>query len=130
VVQLKILSGKMAGSELVARHFPFRIGRSATANLRVEDPGMWDEHLVLSLTSDSKIELTAQPGALASLNGETITHAALRNGDLIQIGAVQLQFGLSPTRQKGLQGRETLVWSGLALLCLFQVAVIYWLLSG
>ncbi len=120
----------MAGSELVARHFPFRIGRSATANLRLEDPGMWDEHLVLSLTSDSKIELTAQPGALAGLNGETVTHAALRNGDLIQIGAVQLQFGLSPTRQKDLRCRETLVWTGLALLCLFQVVLIYWLLGG
>jgi Inner membrane component of T3SS, cytoplasmic domain len=130
VVQLRIVSGKSAGSERVARHFPFRIGRAANADLRLEDSGVWDEHLILSLTSDSKIELTIQLGAVASLNGESVNRAPLRNGDVIQIGAVELQFGLSPTRQKGLRGREALVWSGLVILCLFQVAVIYWLLSG
>ena len=49
MVQFKIVSGKMAGTEQVARRFPFRIGRSAEADLRLEDDGVWDDHLELSV---------------------------------------------------------------------------------
>ena len=120
----------MEGSDCVARHFPFRIGRAPTANLRLDDSGIWDDHLTLSQAPDLNIEISVQPGALATLNGENVNRAALRSGDLIGIGAVQLRFALSPTRQKSLRARESLVWTALAMLCLFQVVLIYWLLGG
>ena len=129
MLQLKILSGKMAGHESVARHFPFRIGRSAAANLRIEDAGIWDEHLTLSLNAAGQIEATVQLGALATVNSQSLDHGRLRNGDIIQIGGVQLAFELSPARQRSFWAREGLVWTGLALLCLAQVALIYWLLN-
>jgi len=129
VIQLKILSDKMAGTVVVARHFPFRIGRSAAANLRIEDAGIWDEHLILSLNVVGQIEATVQPGALATVNAQSVDHARLQNGDVIQIGAVQLAFELSPARRRSFWAREGLVWTGLALLCLAQVALIYWLLN-
>ena len=47
MVQLKILSGKKAGTAWVARRFPVRIGRSAGADLQLEESGVWDEHLQL-----------------------------------------------------------------------------------
>ncbi len=119
----------MAGTVVVARRFPFRVGRSAGANLQIEDVGIWDEHLNLSLNPGGEVEATVQSGALVTVNGETLTDRPLRNGDIIQIGAVQLAFGLSPTRQRSFRGREALVWTGLALLCLAQVALIYWLLN-
>ena len=128
MIQLKILSGKMAGTEVVARRFPFRIGRSAATDLHIEDTGIWDEHLIFSL-SDGRIEASVQPGALATLNGENLTQTPLRNGDIIQIGATQMALGLTPTRQRSFRGREALVWIGLALLCLAQVGLIYWLLN-
>ena len=129
MIQLKILSGKMAGTEAVARHFPFRVGRSAAANLCIEDTGIWDGHLTFSLNPAGRVEATVQSGALATVNGEPLAEGPLRNGDIIQIGAVQLAFGLSPTRQRSFRGREALVWTGLVLLCLAQVGLIYWLLN-
>ena len=129
MIQLKILSGKMAGTEIVARRFPFRIGRSAAADLHIEDAGIWDEHLTLSLSGGSRVEASVQPGALAMINGVTLSHAQIRNGDTIQIGAAQIAIGLVPTRQPSFRGREALVWIGLALLSLAQVGLIYWLLN-
>jgi len=38
---LRILSGKMADDIQVVRHFPFRIGRSAENNLRLDEAGVW-----------------------------------------------------------------------------------------
>ena len=128
MIQLKILSGKIAGTVVVARHFPFKVGRSAVANLRIEDVGIWDEHLTFFL-SDGRLEAAVQAGALATVNGETLAGAPLRNGDVIQIGAAQMAVGLTATRQRSFRGREALVWIGLALLSLSQVGLIYWLLN-
>lgn len=119
----------MAGTETVVRHFPFRVGRSASANWQIEDSGVWDQHLTFSLQPDHTIELTAQPGAFVSLNGETVSTAQLRNGDVIGMGAAQIYFALSPTRQKGLRIRESLVWTGLVLVALLEVGLIYWLIG-
>ena len=47
MVQLRILSGKMAGVDITARHFPFRIGRSAAAELQLQEDGVWERHLEL-----------------------------------------------------------------------------------
>lgn len=129
MVQFTILSGKMAGSYCTARHFPFRVGRSASADLQIEDVGVWDEHLSLSLLPETAIEMTVQPGAMATINGESVNRATLRNGDLIQIGAVQLRFTISATKQKRFWGREALVWTGLGLVCLVQIGIIYWLMN-
>jgi len=52
----------------------------------------------------------------------------LRNGDLIQIGSSKLQFWLSETRQFSLGLREWLLWSGIAIISMGQIALIYLLL--
>ena len=128
MVQLKILSGKKAGAVWTARRFPVRIGRAANAELRVEEDGIWERHLVLELRRAEGFVLTTEPDALATVNGEPIQEAILRNGDSIEAGALRLQFWLSETRQFGLGLRETLTWVGIVLVCLVQVALIYWLL--
>jgi pSer/pThr/pTyr-binding forkhead associated (FHA) protein len=129
VVQLTLISGKAAGTKKVIRRFPFSVGRNPKSDFRVEEAGVWDEHLSFSLTTDAEVELTLQPGALASVNGVPITQTALRSGDVIAFGAAQLEFALSTTRQKSLVVREAAVWISLALLCLVQVALVYWLLG-
>ena len=70
MIQLKILSGKMAGTETVARRFPFRIGRSQSADLRLEEDGVWDEHLELAFDAATGFVLTAHQDALAAVNGQ------------------------------------------------------------
>ncbi len=128
MIQLKVLSGKKAGTDWVARRFPVRIGRSAGADLQLEEDGVWDEHLQLTFDRTEGIVLSAQPNALASVNGQPVSQTVLRNGDEIGIGSLRLQFWLSETRQAGLRFREGLTWAGIAAVSLGQVWLIYWLL--
>lgn len=128
MVQFKIVSGKMAGSEKVARHFPFRIGRAASADLRIEDDGVWDEHLELSFLSGEGFLLTARPNALAAINGQSFQQQVLRNGDSIEIGALKIRFWLSETRQSSLRLREWLTWAAFAMILALQLFLIYRLL--
>jgi len=128
MLELKILSGKKAGCHWVARRFPVHIGRASDSDLQLDDPGIWNQHLLLNLKPGEGIVLSAQSEALVSVNGEPIQQARLRNGDQIQIGSTRLQLWLSPMRQTGLGLREWLTWASIAAVCLAQIAIIYWLL--
>lgn len=129
MVQLKALSGKQAGTSWVARRFPLLIGRAATAQIRCDEPGVWEEHVRLDCARSTGVTLKALPNALVSVNGEPVTEAALRNGDMLEIGGLKLQFWLSETRQRPLIVREILTWIGIGLVSLGQIFFIYWLLS-
>jgi len=129
MVQFNILSGKMAGQQIAARHFPFCIGRSATADLPLPEDGVWDRHLELSLDPATGFVLTASPDALMALNGgQPVQQAVLRNGDIIEIGALKLRFWLGAVRQYGLPFRELLVWLAFVAITAAQLALIYRLL--
>ena len=128
MVQLKVLSGKRAGTAWVIRRFPVRIGRSNAADLQVEEEGVWDQHLQLDFNPAEGIILTAQPNSLATVNGHPLQQAVLRNGDAIDIGSLKMQFWLSETRQSGLRLREGLTWVAIAAISLGQIGLIYWLL--
>ena len=128
MVQIKILSGKKAGSSWDARHFPVRIGRSAHSHIQLEEPGIWDDHLKLAQDRVEGFVLETHANALASINGQPIQRAVLRNGDTIDVGSVKLQFWLSEPRQRGQALREAFVWTLIAAVCLTQVALVYWLL--
>ena len=127
MVQLDILSGKKAGTQWVARRFPFSLGRSPQAALVVEEPGVWDRHAEFSMRSGEGIVLSAATDASVIVNGQPVRQTTLRNGDLIEAGSVKLRFGLGPVRQGGLHVREAIIWLGLAALCLGQIGLIYWL---
>ncbi len=128
MVQLNVLSGNKAGTVWVARRFPVRIGRSSAADLQLEENGVWDQHLRLDLNPKEGIILSAESQALATVNGEPVQQVVLRNGDVIDIGSLKLQFCLSDTRQTGLRFREGLTWGAIAAISLGQVGLIYWLL--
>jgi len=128
MVQLKVLSGKQAGAVAVARRFPFIVGRDGSANLRLEEHGVWDRHLELDLRMPEGFVLQVNPDARATVNDQPVRHALLRNGDLIGIGTVKIRFWLGETRQLSLRPREFLTWAALAALCAAQIALIYRLL--
>ena len=113
---------------MVARRFPFRVGRGSDAGLRLEDEGVFDRHFRIALNGVTFF-VASEPNAVTAINNQPITEAPVRSGDTIQAGSVSLGFSLSPVRQRSLRFRESLVWFALALLCLAQVAVIYWLLD-
>lgn len=126
---LKVISGKQAGTEMVARRFPFTIGRSQNTALRLDDDGVWDNHLQLEVRPDEGAVMFASRDAFTAVNGYPVTEAVLRNGDVIELGSARVQFSLSPTVQYSLKIRESLTWILLGSLGLGQVALIYWLIS-
>lgn len=125
--QLNILSGKMAGTVCVARRFPFRVGRNADADLVSDEPGVWENHLDFQFLPGQGIQATAHGEALMTLNAERLASARLRNGDVIEIGGLKLRFWLSDVALVSHRLREIFTWIGLALLFVFQLAIIYWL---
>lgn len=128
MVQLRILSGKQAGAVVVARRFPFRIGRSEGADWRAEDAGVWEEHAEINLEEDQRFSVRTLSDGLVSLNRQPVSEAVLRNADLIEMGSLRFRFWLGETRQKRLGWREALVWSLIAGMAAAQVALIIWLL--
>ena len=127
MIQLNILSGKQAGTYTVVRHFPFNVGRAQGNELQLEDDGVWDQHLTLEFQPGSGFQLATAPDALVTVNHEPVHEVTLRNGDLITVGSVKLQFWLAAAKQGGLRGRESLVWTLLALVTLAQFVLLYWL---
>ena len=128
MVQLDVLSGKKAGKQSVARRFPFRIGRAAGNELQLDDDGVWDQHLTLEFQREGGFTITTTSNALASVNGEPVQTAVLRNGDLITLGSVKLQFWLGAARQRGLHASEFFVWALVVAVTASQFALIYWLI--
>jgi len=127
MVQLKVLSGKMAGAVIAARHFPFQIGRGPGVDLRLEDDGVWERHAEVSFDRERGFVLKTQASALASVNGQPLAEGLLRSGDIIEMGAAKLCFWLGETRQKSLGFREWLAWLGFALVIALQLYLIWWL---
>ena len=129
MVQLLILSGKLAGTRWVARRFPVRIGRATTNDLCLEENGIWDEHLQLDFDRHEGFTLTTCANALLTVNREPVQTARLRNGDSLEIGSVRIQFSLREAQQQALRCSEWLVWTLVAIVSLGQIALIYWLLQ-
>lgn len=125
MIQLKVLSGKKAGTELVARHFPFCVGRSSTCELCLDEQGVWDRHFQIDLDSTRDFVLAADPQTSVTIDGNVVQKTALRNGDIIEMGSARILFGFSPTKQKSLAVREWLTWIGFAVLCAAQILLIY-----
>jgi predicted component of type VI protein secretion system len=127
VIQFTILTGRKAGVSWAARRFPVRIGRSASADLQLDEEGVWDEHVEVHFRPRDGFYLETLAEALASVNGQPAQEARLRNGDEVSLGAIKLQFWLGQTEQASLRLREAFTWAAIAALCLGQVALIYWL---
>ncbi len=124
MIQLNVLSGKKAGRETVARHFPFHIGRAAGNGLQLDEDGVWDRHLTLEFQRESGFTLTTASNAMVSVNRQPVQTAVLRNGDLITLGSVQLQFWLGAARQRGLRAGEFFVWTLVVAVTFAQLALI------
>ena len=125
MIQLRFLSGKMAGLTRKASHFPWCIGRSPQADCSLDDAGVWERHAEVTLSPESGFQIELQPGATGSLNGRSFQTAALRNGDTLDFGGAKMQFWLSETVPRDWRWREWLFWVFLSAIAAFQVLLIY-----
>jgi hypothetical protein len=124
------LSGKQAGTSWGVRRFPVHLGRSPAANLRLEEPGVWDRHVELDLATGEGFFVTAHANALITIDGQPVQRKVLRNGDTLELGGLRIQFWLARTRQSGLRFREWLIWSMIGAVSLAQIALVYWVLRA
>jgi pSer/pThr/pTyr-binding forkhead associated (FHA) protein len=129
MIQLRILSGDTAGDIQVVRRFPFRIGRAAENDLRLQATGVWDRHLTLEFEKSEGVTMSAAPDVFAAVNEQPAVSARLRNGDIISFGSAKIQFWLDAPRQHGLRLREWSVWLLIAAVTAFQFVLICRLLK-
>ena len=127
MIQARVLDPKSAAKEVTFTRFPARLGRSPSADLTLETAGFWEQHLELHLRG-AGVFIRVCPPAVATLNGQSLLEAPLKNGDVVQAGATTIQFWLSPLEQRSLKTREAMTWTALVLISLCQVCLIYWLL--
>jgi len=116
----------MAGTSWVARRFPVRLGRAASSDLRLEEEGVWEQHLDLELDREG-FSLRIHPNALVRVNGQPSDGTRLRNGDILELGVVRLQFWIGEVRQSRLRFGEAMCWGIITAVFLAQLAVLYWL---
>jgi len=128
MVQFFVLSGRHSGHAHSIKRFPCVVGRADSAQIRIQESGVWDRHMVLELNESNSFILKVLPGAVASVNSQPFQEGVLRNGDVIDVGSVQLQFRLTETSLKNLRSRECATWAALAAVAALQIGLIYWLL--
>ncbi len=129
MVRLRVLSGLRSGFSADFRLFPFTVGRASGSALVLEDPGVWDQHLRLEVVPGEGVLAQVIPPAVAAIGGQPLARQILRNGDVIEFGAVRLRFELTEPGQRSLVLREILTWLAVAGLCALQLAIIHWLVG-
>jgi len=125
--QFELLSGKQAGGFWLARRFPVRLGRSPASDLRVEEPGVYDDHATFEFDDQRRLQMRVQEPALAAVNGQPTQRAHLRNGDRLTLGSATLRLWLAPVRQSHLRLGEALLWALWIGVALVQLLLLRWL---
>jgi len=125
---LRVTDDRGAVTEHLAESFPYRIGRSSAADLRLEAPGVWDTHASLTLGAGGKFIVAAEGASLLLLNGASTTGAPLAAGDELTLGAARILVSLAPTRPGRLALAEAFVW--LLLFGSFVAEIVLIILAG
>jgi hypothetical protein len=89
-----------------------RIGRHEENDVRLADKTVHRHHAVLQLTSEQGYTITDLSGAEGNgvlVNSERVTQARLRDGDVIEIGAVRLRLALNRGKTSGRPAGQTQV---------------------
>ena len=128
MVQLNILSGEYQQQFVKSNTFPIRIGRGENCQLQLVDTGIWKNHLELNLNEQHYFTIRTASDATAMVNGKPLEGVQLlRNGDLIEIGLVKIQFWLGTVQQKNLGIREATAWALLLAVTLGEIYLLIWL---
>lgn len=121
---LRVTDHRGAVTEHLTDSFPYRIGRSPAADLRLDVPGVFEEHAVIALDDSGRYAVSARGSSLLLVNGVQAATAPLRSGDEITLGGSRILVSLAPARQTRLRSTEALVWSILFLVFVAEIALI------
>ena len=124
MLQFRAVSGSKRATVWEAAAFPVLIGRAASAGIRLEEAGVWDQHAQVFFDAEEGFILNSGEGAVTRVNGEAVQQARLRNGDVIELGSVKLQCWLSEVKRQNLIWRERMVWAMLIIVTVLQLILI------
>lgn len=119
MVEFVVQSGPQQGQVVRAGSFPFCMGRSRDAHVRIEGPGIWDRHAEVSI-QDGRCFLQVVGDATASCDGVASSGWSLRNGESFLLGGVRLRFLVSAAAQRSLKPLEWMGWIALGLVLLVE----------
>ena len=101
--------------------FPFKIGHSKNCHHRIEAKGVWPFHIVLEQDGENGIVVKNESEGSLLINSLKISKSVrLKNGDVLQFGAVGFRFWFAPIEQSYLTS-EFNIWFGLVIIIICQV---------
>lgn len=130
MLQLHVTDERGVVTCCIAESFPFLIGRSGEADLRISSGGVWEEHALIRLGASEgarheRFVIESVGQSLLSINGEITPSKIISIGDEISLGAARLVVSLAPARQSKLAWHESLVWAILLLVVALEAIVVH-----
>ncbi len=119
-----MLEGNQAGARWTARRFPVRIGRNADADVVLNDPGVWEDHVELDYEPEAGFVTKPLSAGTTLVNDRPLGETPFRHGSTVRVGAALLQFWLTPAPQRPFAVLEGALWTGVLLLCAAEVFLI------
>jgi pSer/pThr/pTyr-binding forkhead associated (FHA) protein len=116
-------SGQVAA---VIRALPFVIGREKSADLQLEQPGIWNSHATFQLDPNGRVVIDSHPECSSWLNDQLLEGSTpLKPGDILKIGPTALRFELSSVEQRNPAIREWLLYLLVVFFIGSQIFFIY-----
>ena len=109
-VEFRFLSGSKYGQTVSAADFPFRIGRSADADLSLPDAGVFEFHSRVVCISGIGFRIESIGEALVRVGGFEGKTLPLRDGSIVELGAVRIRFAFSPVNDQRSGIPDVVVW--------------------
>ncbi len=92
-LRLTVETGPNAGASLALdRNTPTTVGSGPDCALRLDAPGVAAQHCVIKALRDQGFGVKALAGGVR-LNGAEIEAAALKDGDVLEVGATRIRYG-------------------------------------
>lgn len=128
MIRLEILSGKSAGQIILARRFPFQIGRAVSVGLQLAEPGVWDGHCQIEYRPADGFWVNPLGEAQVRVDDVPVEGVTrLPNSSELALGSVRLRFSLADPVPRGLRLREALTTLFLLAVVVGEAWLIYWL---
>ena len=121
---LCVTDARGAVTQHIAEKFPYRIGRSAQADLRIEASGVWENHAIILPGENSRFLIRSEDESLLLRNGEPIRSSQLAAGDELTVGSARVLVSLAPARQKSLGFAEAMAWVLLVVVAAAELLIL------
>jgi len=126
MVELMVLTGPQTGVRLVVPSLPASVGRGREMGVQLTGSGVWDRHFDLLATPDGRVGVRVIGDARVVIDSVSVTERSLRNGEVLEVGGIQVRFLIDEVPQRSLAVREASVWLLALLILVLQIYLAWW----